>query len=360
MIKNLIIYGSCVSRDIFNLEESRNFKITDYFARSSMATLCSTAYENTKALDRIPSAFRRRMVAYDFSKQLLAVPHKIKKAHTILIDLIDERFDLIALPSGEIITNSSELAESGLLEESSVNGFRLIPHGSNERRELWLKGMLTFLDLMKQHNKLDRVIVNKVFWASRFETESTTDFPVDFESINQANRELEWMYDRLNDELDPSQFLNFDSNLLSADEFHRWGASPFHYSERYYKEALAQINLKQMTESESDSTESDTIDTDSPPISMGVRLSVAAYSTDSEVFAHCSLILNDQICESGNFAFYLYVDGNRHDIRWYDPSESARFLKPSTPGELTVSAFYKDYLDKTITLKCNVIPMILP
>ncbi|MFP3861933.1 DUF6270 domain-containing protein [Pseudomonas capeferrum] len=357
MIKNLLIYGSCVSRDIFNLEESRNFKLTDYFARSSMATLCSAPYENIKALDRIPSAFRRRMVAYDFSKQLLTVPHKLKKAHTILIDLIDERFDLIALPSGQIITNSSELAESRLLEDSSVNGFRLIRHGSDERRELWLKGMHAFLDLMKHHNKLDRVIVNKVFWASRFERESDTAFPVSFESINQANRELEWMYDKLSDELDHSQFLNFDSTLLSADEFHRWGASPFHYCERYYKEALAQISLKQKTESEPDTSENSAIDTDSPPISMGVRLSVAAYSTDSEVFAHCSLILNGRICESGNFAFYLYVDGDRHDIRWYDASESARFTKPSTPGELTVSAFYKDYLDQTISLKCNVSPL---
>ncbi len=96
VIRNLLIYGSCVSRDIFNLEESRDFKLTDYYARSSMASLCSEAYENEEALSRIPSAFRRRMVACDFSKEILSAKDKFAAADVILIDLIDERFDLIA------------------------------------------------------------------------------------------------------------------------------------------------------------------------------------------------------------------------------------------------------------------------
>ncbi|WP_347709876.1 DUF6270 domain-containing protein, partial [Pseudomonas sp. 43(2021)] len=46
MTKNLIIYGSCVSRDIFNLEENSDFSLLEYYARSSMASLCSAAYAN--------------------------------------------------------------------------------------------------------------------------------------------------------------------------------------------------------------------------------------------------------------------------------------------------------------------------
>ncbi|WP_264309824.1 DUF6270 domain-containing protein [Pseudomonas putida] len=358
MIKNLLIYGSCVSRDIFNLKESRNFKLTGYFARSSMASLCSEPYNNTAALNRIPSAFQRRMVAYDFSKELITSAHALAKAHTVLIDLIDERFDLIALPTGHIITYSSELTASGLLDEKGAQGFRVIPHGSDEHRALWLQGMHLLFEALKNHNKLDRVIVNKVFWASKFEQESDSSFPVTSAAVDKANRELEWMYEQLGNELDDSQFLHFEPELLTADAFHRWGASPFHYCERYYQEALSQINSKQKVEGEMDMPNT-TFGTDSPPVSSGVKLSVAAYRTEREVFAHCSLILDGRICDSGNFAFYLLNDGNRHDARWYDASESARFLVPNQPGELTVVAFYKDDEDKTITLKCDVLPLTL-
>nr|WP_277604173.1 DUF6270 domain-containing protein [Pseudomonas capeferrum] len=354
-----MIYGSCVSRDIFNLEESRNFKLTDYFARSSMASLCSEPYKNTAALNRIPSAFQRRMVAYDFSKELITSDHKIANAHIVLIDLIDERFDLIALPTGHIITHSSELTESGLLEEKSTQGFRLIPHGSDEHRSLWLRGMHLLFEALKKHNKLDRVIVNKVFWASKFEQESDTSFPVASAAVDKANRDLEWMYEQLSNELNESQFLHFEPEFLTADAFHRWGASPFHYCERYYQEALAQINAKQIAEDKTDMPNTD-VGTHSPPVSSGVTLSVAAYRTEREIFTHCSLILGGKICDSGNFAFYLLIDGNRHDIRWYDASDSARFPVPNQPGELTIAAFYKDHQDKTISLKCDVLPLTLP
>ena len=359
MIRNLLIYGSCVSRDIFNLEESRSFKLTDYFARSSMGSLASPPYSNTKALNRIPSAFRRRMVSHDFSKELLIADHKIARAHIILIDLIDERFDLIKLPTGQIITHSSELSESGLLNESMIDGYRSIQHGSEEHRELWLRGMYLFLDLLKKHKKLDRLIVNKVYWASEFEKDSQTEFPVALKTIERANTELDWMYSHLGNELDPEQFLEFPARLLTADESHRWGISPFHYCDDYYKEALAQIIARQKSQDEGETTTSFETGTHCPPISSGVTLSVAAYSSNNEVFAHCSLVLNGRICDSGNFAFYLFIDGSRHSVRWYDPSESARFSIPETDGELTVAAFYKDDSEQTITLKCNVAALSL-
>ena len=244
MIKNLFIYGSCVSRDIFNLEESRSFKISDYFARSSMASLCSAPYKNSEALNRIQSAFRRRMVDNDFSKDLLAAVDKLESADLILIDLIDERFDLVALPTGEMITHSNELAESGLLAEGGVEGYKVIPQGSVERRELWLQGMHRFLGLLKDLNKLDAVLVNKVYWASSFELDTQSVFPVARGEIDKANEDLDWMYGAMERVLDRSQFLNFDKDLLTADEFHRWGVSPFHYCEMYYREALAQIVKK--------------------------------------------------------------------------------------------------------------------
>ncbi|WP_258911407.1 DUF6270 domain-containing protein [Pseudomonas putida] len=352
MIKNLLIYGSCVSRDIFNLEESRNFKLTDYYARSSMASLCSEAYENDNALSRIPSAFRRRMVACDFSKEILSNKDNFSNADVILIDLIDERFDLISLPSGQLLTNSNELAESALLKDDSVAGYTTIKQGTSERRKLWLQGMQKFFDFLRQIDKLDQVIINKVFWSSKFESKTDTPFPVAHSFIEKANQELSWMYEALSNVLREDQFLDFSPSLLTADEQHRWGPSPFHYCKNYYREALAKIITKTMDPSEA--TERRTTGYHSPLVSSGVKLNVAAYRTNEEIFVHCSLVKDGVIHDAGCFAFYLVVNGSRHSVRWYDTSPNARFEVPNNTSNLEVVAFYKDILEDQMSTKCTV------
>lgn len=359
MTKNLTIYGSCVSRDIFNLEESQAFKLTDYFARSSMASLCSSPYENEEALERIPSAFRRRMVAYDFSKQILTQPKAFQDADIILIDLIDERFDLAILPSGHIITNSNELAESGLLNDSNVKGFQLIKPGTPERRDLWIQGMHKFLAVLEQHKKLDCLIINKVYWASRFENASNTNFPVPLATIEKANQELEWMYKALEKKLGKHQFLYFPPQLLTSDEDHHWGVSPFHYCEQYYKEALAQLNLITSENSAKGLLREDLAQEKSLLISEGATITVAAYKSEHGIFAQCSLVMDGSIHEGGEFAFYLLVDGDRHDVRWYDALPNACFPIPDTFGELTVIAFYQDSSGEKFSSQCTVSPLNL-
>ncbi|MFG0851055.1 DUF6270 domain-containing protein [Pseudomonas sp. FYR_2] len=355
MIKNLLIYGSCVSRDIFNLEESRDFKLVDYYARSSMASLCSDAYDNDEALSRIPSAFRRRMVSCDFSKEILSAKDKFSNADVILIDLIDERFDLISLPTGQLLTNSNELAESGLLDDDAALGHTVIKQGSNERRKLWLQGMQKFFEFLTELGKLDQVIINKVFWSSRFDKVTDKPFPVAHAIIESANQELSWMYESLGGLLRKDQFLDFSPSLLTADEQHRWGPSPFHYCNSYYREALAQIITKTIAPTEA--TDHLLSAPHSPLVSSGVKLNVAAYKTNNGVFAHCSLVKDGSIHESGCFAFYLVVNGSRHEVRWYDTSPSARFELPENTSNLEIVAFYKDILEDQLSAKCSVKPL---
>jgi hypothetical protein len=319
-----------------------------------MASLTSEAYENDAALDRIPSEFRRRMVANDFSKSLLVAAEKFESADIILIDLIDERFDLVRLPSGQVITHSSELTESGLLKDPCVAGFEVIKHGSEAHRTLWLQGMKQFFDLLRAHDKLDCVLVNKVFWSSRFEKQTDTQFPIARATIDKANQELVWMYEVLRGELKEEQFLDFSPALLTSDESHRWGASPFHYCEQYYKEALAQMITRQRWSHEQDGVAAEPQRAHAPLVCPGLTLTVAAYRTDSGVFAHCSLVKDGQIRDVGNFAFYLLLDGERQEVRGYEASQKARFAIPEGDGELEVMAFHKDIFNERVTAKTTV------
>lgn len=120
MTCEVLIFGSCVSRGIFNFDSAGNFNLVDYYARQSFGSLVSQPYSNDAVLQRISSAFRRRMVARDFAKSILQTDSGIARADVILLDLIDERFDLVILPTGHVLTHSAELTESGLLNEPEV------------------------------------------------------------------------------------------------------------------------------------------------------------------------------------------------------------------------------------------------
>ena len=157
----IFIYGSCVSRDIFNFDSRKRFYLVDYYARSSLATLPGDPYCNEEALSEISSLFQRRMVSRDFSREIID-DSRLDQADIILFDLIDERFDLALLPSSHMVTASAELLGTGFMR-SNAPLIRSIKPGSVERRDLWLKGVELLFNRLKERKLLSRVIINKVF-----------------------------------------------------------------------------------------------------------------------------------------------------------------------------------------------------
>ncbi|THJ23345.1 MAG: hypothetical protein CAF45_008090 [Nitrospira sp. CG24E] len=230
-----------MSRDIFNFDSEHKFELVDYYARSSLAILPGTPYHNEDALCVIDSAFQRRMVSRDFSREILE-DSRVEQADIILLDLIDERFDLVVLPSNHIVTASGELLASGFLR--GISSFRLIKPGTKERRELWLKGVEVLFRRLQQRDLLRFVIVNKVFLATKFAHNVATELPAQFNSIPSVNLELSWMYQALRRYLSELQFLEFDEGTLLANSQHRWGPSPFHYIDDYYRSALIKLESR--------------------------------------------------------------------------------------------------------------------
>ncbi|HHP5549181.1 TPA: DUF6270 domain-containing protein, partial [Campylobacter jejuni] len=56
-MKKICIFGSCVSRDIIEYDMKNNFELIDYYARSSFASLASSAMIEQSVLDNIQSSF---------------------------------------------------------------------------------------------------------------------------------------------------------------------------------------------------------------------------------------------------------------------------------------------------------------
>ena len=117
-LAKILIFGSCVSRDILNYPQAKaQFMLVDYYARSSIASLGAMSIEMPSEVQNIGSKFQRRMIERDIRKDFLKDLARLQ-FDVLLIDLIDERFNLYVEPDGRVCTLSSELVSSGFPKDS--------------------------------------------------------------------------------------------------------------------------------------------------------------------------------------------------------------------------------------------------
>lgn len=235
----LLIFGSCVSRDILNHQgNAEKIFLVDYYARSSFASLGLQPCDERVELSKIDSAFQRRMVERDLCKAFFCDLERLS-FDILLIDLIDERFDLYISDESSGCTLSNELYSSGF-QCASTRGF-VVPSGSEKFWQLWEKGWECFVKKLLSAEMLDRVLVNQVFWSTRTESGGNFEPTYSRKRIDAANLLLERMYNRMRVDLQSSQFICFESDLMNGSINHRWGLSPFHYIDAYYQEAIRQL-----------------------------------------------------------------------------------------------------------------------
>lgn len=229
---SLFILGSCVSRDAFGPPVTARFRIAGYVARTSWGSAFADQAFGGIDLDRIASPFQRRMVELDTGKGLSRLLADTT-ADIILIDLIDERFDLFVDAQGAVCTVSPELLATGF-QPNQAEG-TLLASGSERFFEYWERGWQRLLALLRQHGLVDRVKVNRVFWSSAHEDGSPFGAGQTPARIAVANAYLERLYRRLEADLPPRHFVRFPAALMRGALNHRWGSSPFHYVEGFYR-----------------------------------------------------------------------------------------------------------------------------
>lgn len=223
------IYGSCVTRDAFELDGAP--KLTDYFARTPLVSAFGPAPKELPAemdLEAIPSAFQKRMVARDAQKALIPALRQLPHDVMVIIDLIDERIP-VARVSGGILACSSEAARAGFAPERDAQ----LAVGRPGFITAWNKAAADLAELLQGR----RVVLNKSYWATHDDSgqDLTARFPVELH-----NSTLRHMYTTLERALDCS-VIDYPADLQVADSQHRWGLSPFHYTSPYYEHFLARL-----------------------------------------------------------------------------------------------------------------------
>jgi hypothetical protein len=236
----VFIVGSSVSRDIFDAEALQHFDIVDYVARSSLASAMEMVIPPIPdvEVEKIKSAFQRRMVAIDLNH---ALPNILRTTDfdLLLFDAIDERFNVYVAPDGGRCTVSNELLSANF--DPKKRAGQLIRFGSDEHFALWEKGWDALIELLAHQGLLHKLIVNKVYWAQVCEDGS--DFLPTYtqQRIAEANAALDRLYGYMTKTLPRQQFLQYGPDAFVGSAHHRWGKSPFHFVARTYEDALRQL-----------------------------------------------------------------------------------------------------------------------
>lgn len=85
-----------------------------------------------------------------------------------------------------------------------------------------------------------------------------------------------------------------------------------------------------------------------------LKISGMAVMEACQVRASCTILPNSETDNKLLFAFYLLVDGNRSQVKWYDESPHATFDISDDSGKLEVMAFVRDDLGKQVSTRFTV------
>lgn len=233
---NILIFGSCVTRDAFTFDKVDAFKLVRYFARSSLAT----AFDSTKVEDsyteQLKSPFQRKIVHADFCKEFTD-EFVGRQYNYLILDFIDDRYDLFKFDDGGKVLLTAELKQTDFLKRNHNKG-RVVSGWSEEWFQEWQRGCLEFIKKAQKYDLLPKILLNKVYWTPQL---THGEVFYDEAKVIQANEFLERQYRFIEQFLDKNNTLNYTPDVLYANKEHMWGLSPFHYIDEFYLLMLAQL-----------------------------------------------------------------------------------------------------------------------
>jgi len=235
------VFGSCVSRDLFEDARLRP-SLGHYGARSSIISAVAAPVPIAPERIAIPSEWQRRQVLADFGKTFFAALEETRP-DWLVIDLIDERFDVLCTPSGSFVTRSSAFQAAGL-DDAADLALQPVRRMSPDGRALFAHAAPTFVQRVLELLPRERIVLHRALWCTRFARDGGVhDFSEERRQLSELqNAMLTDGYDLLEEafggvgatiEVDPRRHL--------ADAHHRWELEPYHYAPAYNAYAAEQL-----------------------------------------------------------------------------------------------------------------------
>jgi hypothetical protein len=245
----IAILGSCITRDLWPIRGDGAEALT-YVSRTALPSLLAAPVAGFRPAQSPPGDLRRHehnALVADLQKTALRRLVESRPTH-LIFDLIDERFDLLAVGDG-LAVRSAELTRSGYLAQGAFRAARRIPRLSAAAERLWLSAAAEFAALVRATPLSDaRLILHAARWANEQRLADGTTAPirnvellagepVEIAPYNDLLARQEAAFEAL---MPPMARVEAPA-LRLADPGHAWGLSPFHYIPEYYDEIRRQL-----------------------------------------------------------------------------------------------------------------------
>lgn len=220
------VFGSCITRDAFELENSEH-EVNAYYSRSSLVSVVHRKTEIKEDID-LEHNFLKRSVIQDLNKKFRSYSRN-PKAKVLVVDLIQERYSLNILDDA-ISTYSGDYRRAKLPAGKLING---------ERQLMLFKRYIRNISQML--SSYDLVILHEANLTDRFKNESG-----EYEKLKLLTMDKFFIdkgdeyYRILRENLEKVETIKIDGYY--ADTNHKWGVSPSHYERGYYEEFLVQLD----------------------------------------------------------------------------------------------------------------------
>ena len=221
-----LIYGGCVSRDVFERPEIREMcEVSYYSSRTVFGSLASSPWDRPDIYESIPGNFYQRCVRDDMKKNLFSVIEQGNYDY-ILMDLVsDARLSIIQTKAGSI-TLSGRVRKA--LTALGVKG-RTIRNGSEQWAELRNAGLRKFIRCLRHTGNMHKVLINRVYLDEAIDDDESSM------TSERINKNLHRYYRDLSEFFYEDQFIDYLDDELKSAPVHKWGVAPYHYIEKFYQ-----------------------------------------------------------------------------------------------------------------------------
>jgi len=236
------IFGSCVSRDPFSFTEPNGWEIGTYLARQSMVGIVDPPLEADPEWYGDLGGWERKCILNDLRKD--GLPTLLSgKPVALLLDFIDERFDLLRI--GETrVSNIKQLRQPGFLDRYGAEGV-VMPRLDPTTTDAWRRGFDIFIAKAIDRFGEEKIILHEALWAPLFKDAEgkTAPFGQPYRDlIPRHNDLLETYFEHVHATAPRIRKIRVAKKHQFADPDHRWSKEPFHYIHAYYAEFVAKFD----------------------------------------------------------------------------------------------------------------------
>jgi hypothetical protein len=228
---SVAIFGSCVSRDLFEDPVLRP-DVGLYASRSSVISAVAPFVSIEPERVALASAWQRRCVLADIQKTFFASLAEARP-DWLVIDLVDERFDLLS-GAASFVTRSSAFHEAGLDGADGLD-FEFVRRRSPRGHALFERAAGAFAARVMEVVPPERVVLHRALWCTRYRCDDeVVAFPeARLEVCRGQNAMLNHGYVLLAEAFGGAGTIELDPDVHLADAAHRWGLEPYHYEPAY-------------------------------------------------------------------------------------------------------------------------------